>query len=146
MHRHTESSIKRREPGILKLATSYNQLCSQLTSLIDKGEAPVTAVPPKPIQRNSLFKLDVDDDIWQDVGLDDDEATEVSRWLADENVQEGIWVLLEYDHSCEEEHWIIKEQDVLQEWFVEEWKSINHTLLLNGMQLRISIRNYLIDC
>lgn len=79
LHRHTESSIKCREPSIVKLATSYNQLCNQLMALIDKGEAPIAAVLPQPIQCDGLFKLDVDDNIWQDVSLDDDQDIVVLR-------------------------------------------------------------------
>ena len=31
LHDHTEASVKRREPGIQKLATSYNNLCIEAT-------------------------------------------------------------------------------------------------------------------
>ena len=79
------------------MATSYNQLCTQLAALIHKGQAPTTAVTPKPIQRDGLFALDVDDDIWQDIGFDDGQDVEMLRWLSDDNVREGIRVLLEHD-------------------------------------------------
>jgi len=46
---------------------------------------------------NKLFKLDVDDDIWQDIGLTDnnDEDLDIPAWLGDECVQAGIKSLLE---------------------------------------------------
>ncbi|KII83461.1 hypothetical protein PLICRDRAFT_84861, partial [Plicaturopsis crispa FD-325 SS-3] len=68
---HAKDRVKSREPGIVSLTRSYNALCEQLASLIRKGKALPGAVPPTPIDREGLFKLDVDDDIWQDIGLDE---------------------------------------------------------------------------
>ena len=36
---HTEASVKCREPGIQKLATSYNNLCMQMVALINQRKA-----------------------------------------------------------------------------------------------------------
>jgi len=46
------------------------------------------AIKPKKIDKEGLFKLDVDDDIWQDIGLDEDELEmrEIPKWLADNTV------------------------------------------------------------
>lgn len=100
--------------------------------MIRRREAPVTAVAPKPIPRDGLFALDVDDDIWQDVGLDEDQHMEVPRWLSDDKVREGIRVLLEHDRCTEEEHRVLMERVALQMWFREEWLCLNHALLANG--------------
>ncbi|KAI5991679.1 hypothetical protein F5J12DRAFT_727295, partial [Pisolithus orientalis] len=51
------------EPGIAKLASSYNNLCLQIVGLIHKGKAPQGSIAPLLIPRDSLVKLDVDDDI-----------------------------------------------------------------------------------
>jgi len=121
LHTHTLFSAKRREPGILKLTTTYNDLCRQLSQLIATKKAPDGAISPHPIQRDGLFKLDVDDDIWQDIGLDDDQNGLLPRWLCDENVREGIKALLEHDRCCEEEIRLQKERCAMQEWMLEEW-------------------------
>ncbi|KAI5985254.1 hypothetical protein EDD15DRAFT_2390194 [Pisolithus albus] len=92
---HTEASVKRREPGIVKLASSYNNLYS-------------------------LFKLDVDDDIWQDVGLGDDSDGLLPPWLADERVRSGIRSLLELRRCEEEERRLLQEKKNLVLWFSEE--------------------------
>jgi len=34
-------------------------------------KGPLSAIAPLPIEMDKLFKLDVDDDIWQDIGLTD---------------------------------------------------------------------------
>ena len=49
---HTEASVKRREPGIQKLATSYNKLCMQMVALINQRKAPQGSVAPLPISRD----------------------------------------------------------------------------------------------
>jgi hypothetical protein len=44
---------------------------------------------PLPIAREGLFKLDVDDDIWQDIGLDDDGndmQQVVPAWLGNDSL------------------------------------------------------------
>jgi hypothetical protein len=99
---HAEASVKRCEPTLLRLVTTYNGLCDKLMALIRQRKAVRGAVMPHYIPREGLFELDVDDDIWQDVGLTGDEA-EPPAWLADDKVQVGIRDLLEKDQCIEEE-------------------------------------------
>ena len=40
--------------------------------MVEKRAAPRGAIAPLPIQLDGLFKLDIDDDIWQDIGLTDE--------------------------------------------------------------------------
>jgi hypothetical protein len=69
---HTKQQVKHKEPGIQTLARKYNTLCNELVEIIRAKKAPRGAVAPLAIEMNGLFKLDVDDDIWQDVGLTDE--------------------------------------------------------------------------
>ncbi|KAF9233092.1 hypothetical protein BU15DRAFT_66899 [Melanogaster broomeanus] len=80
--------------------------------------------PPLPIARDGLFKLDVDDDIWQDVGLDERFQQGPPGWLSDEKVRLGIQSLLEVEHCEEEERRLATERCMMQEWFPEEWSRI----------------------
>jgi hypothetical protein len=120
---HVETSLKRREPTIVKLAKNYNDLCRQIQDLIRRGKAPLGALAPKEIERDRLFNLDVDDDIWQDTGLDDDYDGDDAppRWLSDERVRQGIKSMLEFDRCNEEEMRLIRERCAMQEWMQEEW-------------------------
>ncbi|KII82995.1 hypothetical protein PLICRDRAFT_119974 [Plicaturopsis crispa FD-325 SS-3] len=120
---HTKERIRTREPGILSLAKSYNALCDQLVSLIRRGRALPGAIAPTPIAREGLFKLDVDDDIWQDIGLDEEDSTltEILGWLGDENIRDGIRARLDLDRCLEEEERIKGERCSMQEWMLEEW-------------------------
>ena len=59
---------------------------------------------PIHIDMEHLFSLDVDDDIWQDIGLTEtDNSGDPPLWLCDENVRDGIRAMLEQDRCLEEE-------------------------------------------
>ncbi|KAG1816761.1 uncharacterized protein BJ212DRAFT_1254087, partial [Suillus subaureus] len=120
---HTEASIKRREPMILKIVSTYNSLCNQLHVLIHQRKVPANAIPPIPISCDGIFQLDVDDDIWQDVGLED-ETVNPPQWLADDNVHQGICLLLDLDHCLEEEDRLRHKHCVMQECMITEWTAL----------------------
>jgi hypothetical protein len=129
LHSHTQDSIKRRDPTISTLANKYNTLCDELASLITAGKAPSrNAVAPTKIDKENLFDLDVDEDIWQDVGLGDDDDGSPPPWMANEGVRKGIRVMLELDRCHEEVARLHMQRQSLQEWFVEEWHVLQATL------------------
>ena len=53
---------------------------------------------PLSIDLDGLYQLDVDDDIWQDIGLSNefDEMMVIPDWLGNEVVHDGIKSLLEF--------------------------------------------------
>ncbi|KAJ7507645.1 hypothetical protein B0H11DRAFT_2218486 [Mycena galericulata] len=135
LYSHTESAVKRREPTISKLNSQYNKLCGDLKKLISDHKAPAGAVAPEPIPAKGMWQLDVDDGIWQDVGLDDDDDErsgqppgEPPLWLSDEKVRSGIKAMLELDRCDEEDVSLKKERCALQVWFAEEWTVLNLAL------------------
>ncbi|THU99083.1 hypothetical protein K435DRAFT_659654 [Dendrothele bispora CBS 962.96] len=144
---HTENSVKRRDPGIQELARKYNQLVREMRQLIILRRAPRNAVAPELIDTLTLFNLDVDDAIWQDMGLNYDEQEENSvppPWLADEKVRKGIRAMLELDR-CEEEHERLKvEQQAMQTWFVEEWEVLKVAIDVTGELLIFTVHNMVI--
>ncbi|KAG2341701.1 hypothetical protein BDR05DRAFT_976848 [Suillus weaverae] len=123
LHVNTQHSIKRQEPSILKLVSTYNGLCSQLQSLICQHRAPPYAVMPHIIPCDGIFLLDVDDEIWQDVGLDDDTMAPPA-WLSDDAIRNGIRFQLEVDQCMEEEARLMHGWAVIQEWMLVEWEAI----------------------
>jgi hypothetical protein len=121
----------------LKLASNYNALCAQLAKLIERRKAPRNAIAPQPIQSNGLFNLDVDDEIWQDVGLDDDSDGPMPLWLCNDDVRRGIKSLLEVDRCIEEEQRLRMERCALQEWLFEEWSCIERAKDLAGEKIHV---------
>ncbi|KAG1882379.1 hypothetical protein F4604DRAFT_1577463 [Suillus subluteus] len=134
LHANTQHSIKRRKPGILKLVSTYNGLCSQIQSLIRQQRVPPFAIPPHSIPHDGIFQLDVDDNIWQDIGLDDT-TVNPPAWLSDEAIRNGIRSQLEVDRCLEEEAWLMRERSVMQEWMLTEWEGIQGALMNAGSDI-----------
>jgi len=88
-------------------------------------------VAPLEIEIDGLYQLDEDDDIWQDIGLNDDYdgSLAVPDWLGNEKVQIGIKSLLELERCEEEQRRFLHERLAMQEWMLEEW-----FILENGLQ------------
>jgi hypothetical protein len=90
-----------------------------------------------------LWQLDVDDAIFQDVGLDDDDdatgPTEPPLWLCDEQVHAGIKAMLVLDRCDKEEARLLREMCSLRVWFAEEWKMVQRALLDTGMSLYLPL-------
>ncbi|KAF8955602.1 hypothetical protein BDZ97DRAFT_1907539 [Flammula alnicola] len=111
-HQVNKSSVKQCDLSIQKLSCDYNKLCKVMSNLKAQHKAPHGAVCPEEIDMSGLFALNVDDDIWQDIGLDDtldDPHASVAPplWLSDDN--DGLaW-----------------EQSSLQFWFAEEWDVVS---------------------
>ncbi|KAJ3963600.1 hypothetical protein EV361DRAFT_813214, partial [Lentinula raphanica] len=123
---HTEDAVKRRDPGIQSLARQYNNLCKKMKELVDLRRAPKNALVPQQIPMKELFNLDVDDVIWQDVGLDDTADHEnPPAWLTDEDVHSGIKGILLRDRCDEEMKRLEYECFALRSWFHEEWSVVN---------------------
>ncbi|KAG6805487.1 hypothetical protein H0H92_015216, partial [Tricholoma furcatifolium] len=78
-----------------------------------------------------LFALDVDDTIWQDVGLTDDMGSinvTPPLWLADDRVRDGIRAFLEHDRCIEEEERVRRECQSMRLWFMEEWSVVERAI------------------
>ncbi|KAJ7040146.1 hypothetical protein C8F04DRAFT_1254304 [Mycena alexandri] len=132
LHSHTEAAVKRREPTISKTCAEYNKICAQLQKLIRDHQAPRNAIAPLPIPSKGLWKLDVDDVIFQNVGLDeriDGEAgNDPPLWLSDEHVRTGIKAMLDLDRCNEEDARLRRERRALQVWFAEEWEVVSRAI------------------
>jgi len=115
-----QSSISKQQPGIVALMNRYNQMCHDLQRMITQGQAPTNAVAPRVLQRESLFKLDVDDPIWDDSGLEE-QTGDIPPWLGDEEVQEGIKAWLVINRGKEELERLIVKGENMQRWMRDEW-------------------------
>lgn len=101
-----------------------------MATLIRQTKVPRNAIAPVKIEMEGLFDLDVDDDIWLDIGLgydDDDDEGDGSApplWLSNDDVRAGIRAMLDRDRCLEERKRLLDERSVMQEWFSEEWKVV----------------------
>ncbi|KAF8157537.1 hypothetical protein K438DRAFT_1620994 [Mycena galopus ATCC 62051] len=132
LHAHTESAVKRRAPTIVKLAAEYNKLCTEIAKIIKNGGAPRGSIAPVTIPPKGLWQLDVDDAIFQDVGLDDrygdDGDDNPPLWLSDDNVRKGINAVLQLDRCDEEERRLRRENSALRVWFRQEWEIVTKAI------------------
>jgi hypothetical protein len=131
LHKHTEYSVARREPGIQKLVSTYNKLCAQLKSLRQRQGSRSTFLP-QPIQSTGLFKLNVDDEIWHDAGMEDDSDAPIPEWLSNDDVRQGIILMLEVDRCVEEERRLRQERCNIQQWAIEQWRNIQQAQQMAG--------------
>ncbi|KAL0563739.1 hypothetical protein V5O48_018324 [Marasmius crinis-equi] len=129
LHSQIAHSVKRKDPSIQKVARSYNTLVKKLKEMIERKKCPRNATAPREIPMDKLFALDVDDEIWEDVGLTDEwDRPDLPPWLADDLVRDGIRGLLQRDRAREEIARLRVERDAMQAWFAEEWAVVQDAL------------------
>ncbi|KAI6150895.1 hypothetical protein BKA82DRAFT_4013521 [Pisolithus tinctorius] len=125
--KHIQDCLCQQKFELERLEQSYQQTVS---ALICQGKAPQGAIAPILIQRDGLFKLDVDDDIWQDIGLEDDFVGFPPAWS-----------LLELKRCEEEERRLLYKRKTLMEWHSEEWRQLEICRVDAGADLA-----YELDC
>ncbi|KAF9520120.1 hypothetical protein BS47DRAFT_1357629 [Hydnum rufescens UP504] len=118
---HTSKALKWHYSSVKSLVVDYNKHHQSMIKLCSWRGIPWNAVIPPPIDIKGLFNLDVDNDIWQDVGLADDEFEgKVPPWLGDEDVQNGIRLVQELTNCHDELSLCERELYSFQLWFEEE--------------------------
>lgn len=131
--------MKRRQPKISNLVREYNKLCDAIRQEIRRRKAPARATAPESIDPKKVYALDVDDSIWQDVGLeDDDDRGEPPAWLTTDTVRGGIRAMLQLDRADEEDAMLEKERRSMRAWFIEEWDVVNLAMTEAGRWLQLS--------
>ncbi|KDQ05679.1 hypothetical protein BOTBODRAFT_122395 [Botryobasidium botryosum FD-172 SS1] len=124
-HTQTKNSIHRRHNGISALISKFNKLVDQMDSLRRGHKAPINTVSPQKLDVRKIFRLDVDDELWQeDPGLGDETCDELPRWLGDEKVRNGIVFMLERDRCLEEIKRLDAECLAMQSWLVDELQNL----------------------
>jgi hypothetical protein len=104
-----------------------------MRELIAQRKAPQGVTVSEKIEMTGLFALDIDDAIWQDVGLADEDLMDPPLWMCDDDVRSGIKALLELDRCLEEEARLVHERQALQVWFSEEWKIVTEGCQATGV-------------
>jgi len=95
--------------------------------MIRNGTAPPNAIAPKALDNDKLFSLEIDDPIWDDRGLTDNDM-EVPLWLGNDQAHEGIRAMLMQDRCEEEKVFLQREANALAYWFSTEWDTLQIAL------------------
>ncbi|KAJ7053451.1 hypothetical protein C8F01DRAFT_1088689 [Mycena amicta] len=124
---HASSAIKKREPGIKKLVKSYNTEVAKIEQLIKRGKVPEGTIAPERLVEAHIFELDIDDAIWLDVGLTDEESP-LPEALLNPDLRKQIRALLQKRRCEEESHRLKREHGHLRIWFATEWQAVERTI------------------
>jgi hypothetical protein len=108
----------------METARTYNGKCKEMAELIHWKRAPAHAVAAEPLDTKRLFFLNMDNNLWQDVGLEDDTDRPAPTWLMDDFTQKGIRAILAADRGQEEHDRLKCECSNLQIWLREEWRKV----------------------
>jgi hypothetical protein len=113
----TKGLVRRTRKGMSTMVSRFNRYIKQMAVLVNAGEAPKGAILPKRLNTKRLWKIDIDDVIWNDSGLDVDlEEDRPPRWMEDTHVRKGIAALLIVDRCREEKVRLEKEIDAMLPW------------------------------
>lgn len=114
--------MHRRERNISVKVRKYNALVDQMALLARQGKKPNARTRlPRKLDAKKLFRLDVDDEIWQeDPGLGPQDEQNLPRWQTDDEVRRGIAALLEQRRCVEELERLRAEVGALAAWWKEE--------------------------
>ena len=101
----------------------FNRYCEVLQN-VHHPEWNILLPEPLPTQLSVLHNSSI---LMEDVWITQSQG-EVSKWLEDADVQEGIWAVLKVDQCAEEWHCLGVEADNLCRWFCQELYAIEVAL------------------
>ncbi|KAJ7050371.1 hypothetical protein C8F01DRAFT_1092378 [Mycena amicta] len=125
---HAAAAIKKREPTIKKLVKNFNAEQAKIVKLIKQKKAPAGVVAPQQLNEAHIFDLDIDDCIWLDVGLTDDDSAAIPNALLDPELRKCIRALLQKRRCEEESHRLSREHRHLHIWFATEWTAVQQAI------------------
>jgi len=118
LHAHVTKAVKNHSSGIEVTLKKYNGRLKQLSQLWGKGGIAKDTWLPPPLEKDGLYKLDVDQDIWCD--YDPSQFDELPLWMVDPSVKEGIPLAQMVMNCCSEVMCCGAEKANLRWWLQEE--------------------------
>lgn len=94
-----------------------------MTRLKKQCICPRGSVVPPWLDALVLFCLNVDDNIWLDVDVEDEDGI-TPPWMSDDGVCASIPALLELDRVAEEQERLDAEERAMKQWLHEEAKCL----------------------
>ncbi|KAF9508425.1 hypothetical protein BS47DRAFT_1373667 [Hydnum rufescens UP504] len=133
MKEHVEKAMKSRVSGVQGALKRYEEIRREMMKLRGKGSVAANAYIPPEIS-SSVYKLDVDEDIWQ-VPHHEDLANfpdgEVPAWLRDKGVWDGIQAAQEILNCRQELECCKAEFSNLHTWFMTQCSATWHAYTLS---------------
>ncbi|KIJ30222.1 hypothetical protein M422DRAFT_187417, partial [Sphaerobolus stellatus SS14] len=148
-HSQTKNLLKRGHKAVGKLVNDFNRVVDKMKALKRKGHAPAVVRLPVRLETKKIFRLNIDDNIWDEDGLLDDEGQEPPGWLANQRIRDAIPALLECDRITEERARLTREEKAAMYWLKEEKRRITNTFIQNtdnaalGYQILIRLQDLL---
>jgi hypothetical protein len=124
---HVETAVKSRASGIEATMKKYNAKLAEMSEYRRRSKTiSKNAYIPPVLSKEGLYKMDVDQDIWEDARGDMSDFPDgvLPPWLVDGSVKQGICVAQEVV-NCEQELERCKvESSNLRTWFCEEYNAV----------------------
>jgi hypothetical protein len=128
-HKPTKDLLKRGQQSIGTLVGKYNRLVATMEDLKRRRKAPFGARVPRKLNTATLFRLDVDDEIWNEDGLLEEDISNPPGWLANQMIRDAIPAMLDRDRIREETERLDAEEKRLMFWLRYEIMDIQRVLL-----------------
>ncbi|EJD36772.1 hypothetical protein AURDEDRAFT_73874 [Auricularia subglabra TFB-10046 SS5] len=121
-HAQMRDLVNSREKNLSALVRKFNSLVTQMEVLVKSSKGPRRTMRlPRRLDSKKLFRLDVDDEIWEeDPGLGPQDEGDLPAWQVNAKVRRGIRALLEVDRCREERERLSAEARALVSWWSEE--------------------------
>ena len=115
-HAQLKQGLNRRKGGHERLVKSYDKLRLEMQDLIARGDGLAGATVPKELSSETLWDLDVDDELWMELARDEQYQDDAPKWLYDEPTKQGIRAMLDLERCEEELERLSHERGVMFEW------------------------------
>ncbi|KAF9507795.1 hypothetical protein BS47DRAFT_1398315 [Hydnum rufescens UP504] len=127
MKAHVEKAVKHCSSGIEGTMKKYNVTLVEMVEYRRRSKSiSRDAYIPPMLSKEGLYRLDVDQDIWEDTRGDvaDFPDDVLPPWLADASIKQGICTTQEIINCKEELEWCKVEHSNLWTWFSKEYTAV----------------------
>jgi hypothetical protein len=127
MKAHVEKAVNNRSSGIEATMKKYNKKIKEMSEYRWKSKtiSKKAYIPPM-LSKEGLYKMDVDQDIWEDARGDIEDFPDgvLPQWLVDPSVKQGICVAQEVVNCKQELERCKVESTNLRMWFYLEYRAV----------------------
>jgi hypothetical protein len=127
-HQQTKKLLQRGQNSVSTLVSRFNRLVDEMIEMKKKGGALPRARMPAKLELRMLYRLHVDDAMWNEDGLMEEPNESPPAWLADLDTRDAIIAMLEKDRVMEEQERLDAEEQNLMKWLRYEVMDVQSAL------------------